>query len=142
MSEYGKIYLVGYQGRYEEAEAAAEVKPGHLLTLTSEGKVQPHATAGGYAERAFAVERSEMGQTIDDAYAQGDQVKFVLAMPGDVVWAFLKNGQTVSVGDLVTSAGDGTLKVKGDTDIPVGVVLEALDLSGASEPARVKIRLL
>lgn len=102
------IILKG-KGRYEEGPAAAALTPGHLLMETSAGKVQKHNSAGGRAERAFALEDALQGKTINDAFAINDPVPYVLAQPGDEVFAFIKATTVVARGAALVSAGDGTL---------------------------------
>jgi hypothetical protein len=92
-----RIVLKG-EGRYDEAPASAALSPGHLIERLSTGKVRTHAT-----------EDSLIGKTIDDAYAADDIVRHVIASPGDVVYAILKAGQSVVIGDDLVSNGDGTL---------------------------------
>jgi hypothetical protein len=103
-----RIVLKG-EGRYDEAPASAALSPGHLIERISTGKVRKHATAGGVSLRMFAIEDSLIGKTIDDAYAADDIVRHVIASPGDVVYAILKAGQSVVIGDDLVSNGDGTL---------------------------------
>lgn len=127
-----KIHLLG-NGRLEEAVAAAELYPGHLLVMDSAGKVKKHATADGYAERMFAVEDSLQGSTIATAYAAADQVRIVICTPGDVVQAYLASGETVVIGDQLCSNGDGTLKKVTGSEVPIAVAMEAQDLSDTGD---------
>lgn len=132
-----------YSNIREENLAVAALFPGHLLELTSANKVQKHSQAGKNVIPMFALEDENQGNGVDDAYAANDLVDVWLPQPGDVVLAVLKDGQSIVIGDLLESAGDGTL-VKHVADIPngtttevypkqiVGQALEALDLSGSS----------
>jgi hypothetical protein len=107
-----KIALISH-GRYEEAPASAALKPGHLIELLSTGKVAKHATPGGLAERMFALEHQLEGYPVNlmDAYAADDPVQITLAYPGDVIQARLAAAAVaVVVGDVLESAGDGTLR--------------------------------
>ena len=103
------IHLAG-SARQEEAAASGTVKPGYLLEVTSSGAVKAHATQGGYAERAFALEDALQGRSIADDYADGARVTYKLELPGNVVNAVLKPGYNYAVGAALISAGDGTLK--------------------------------
>lgn len=127
-----KIWLIGC-GRMEEAVAASAVSPGHLIELDSNGKVQPHSTADGFAERAFATEDSLQGNTTGDDYAADDQVSYVICAPGDVVQAMLAAGENASIGSKLCSNGDGTLKVVTGTEQVIAVALEAQDLSDTGD---------
>lgn len=96
---------------HEEYPASAALKPGHLLELLSTGKVQKHSTSGGTAEKMFAKEDALQGNTITTAYAADDVVSCVIASPGTTVQGRLAaNATAVVKGDMLVSAGDGTLK--------------------------------
>lgn len=138
-----RIHLKG-PGRHEEAVAAGAITPGHLLQLNNAGKVVVHATSGGYAERIFALEDALQGKTISDAYASGDLVGYVVAPPGDEVYAFLADGESVVIGDQLVSNGDGTLQKLAGTEKPIAIALEAKDLSESSNSAagRIRVRVL
>ena len=126
-------------GRYEEARANAALSPGHLIEVLSTGKVRKHATEGGLAERAFAIEDALQGNTVADAYAADDLVGYVLAAPGDEINAVIKAGENIAIGDKLVSAGDGTL-IKSTsvstsvTDpVVVAVAMEAVDLTDTGD---------
>ncbi len=105
-----RIQVVG-KGYYEEARAIGICKPGHLLMVDSAGKVKVHNSAGGYAERAVALENALKGGTIDDAFAVGDVVPHDVGMPGQVVLGRVAAHAAAFVeGDFLVSAGDGTLQ--------------------------------
>jgi hypothetical protein len=137
----------------EEYVANAAFDPGHLVEIMSTGKVRKHATAGGTAERMFAIENELEGRGVDDAYAAGDRAQVRIFRAGDVVNAILADGENVSIGTKLQSNGDGTLRAyvaqtqsfdvenSASPDIEVtqeppdsiiGVAIEALDLSGSS----------
>ena len=124
--------------RQEEAIAhAAGVYPGMLVMLNSDGEVAVHATEGGRAEAAFAMEDALQGKTVDDVYTVGTIVTYILPGKGSVVNAMIEDGQDVAIGDHLISAGNGKLKVS--TDIESGETLsqviavaeEACDLTGS-----------
>lgn len=127
--------------RHEEGIASGTVSPGMLLERTSATThtVKAHATEGGYAERAFAVEDALQGNTVDDDYADGDLVSYHLAVPGAEVQALIKAGSVVSVGEQLISGGDGTLIPNGDessgTTVKqiIAVATEAIDLSDSGD---------
>lgn len=135
--------------RKEEMVAAAAITPGHLVYENTSGLAAVHATEGGYAERLFAEEDALQGRTIDDDYAASDQVFLHVAMPGDVIYAWLKAGENVSIGANLVSAGDGTLIDEGSVGSGVtvkqivGKAVEAKDLSASGAVAsRIAIRIL
>ena len=140
---YRTIVVVG-EGIRKEALAAAAITPGHLVQYDSAGKLKVHATAGGFAARLFAIEDDLQGNEIGDAYSSGNQVIAEALPPGAEVYAIIANGENIAKGDILVSAGDGTLK-EADTDSsgtiveqhPIAVALEAIDLSdsSAADPA-------
>jgi hypothetical protein len=96
----------------ETCTAAAAISPGHLIELASATTVQKHSTAAGNAAKCFALERSEMGKSVTDAYATSDRVKMGMFRPGDRVQARLAAAAAAVVaGAYLESAGNGTLRV-------------------------------
>lgn len=138
------IRLKNYSNVIEELVANAAITPGHLLQVLSTGKVQKHANAGLNALPMFALEDELQGKGIDEAYAANDPVQCWIPQRGDVVYALLKDGENIVIGDFLESAGDGTLQkhiVDVDssknitpeyTNMIVGQAIEAIDLSGSS----------
>lgn len=132
------IHLIG-DFRREEALASGTVKPGHLLEITSAtvDTVKAHATQGGHAERAFAVEDALQGNEITDDYASGARVEYNVEDPGAVVQAIILAGEDIAKGDKLISNGDGTLIENGSEASGVtvrqviGYALEACDLTGS-----------
>lgn len=134
MSTANTIVLKGL-GTRKERQAVAAITPGHLVELTSANKVQAHGTAGGFAQKAFAVEDDLQGNTITDAYATDARVQYNVMLPGDEINALIADGEDISIGDKLVSNGDGTLKaVTSETtdESTVGIALEAVDMSGSS----------
>jgi hypothetical protein len=111
MSSYNTILLRRDPGmQIEEAVGDGVVKPGHLVYLKSTGKVAVHAVEGGDDERAVATEDALQGRVITTAYADGELVSYAIVPRGNPVQMILKAGENVAIGDLLMSAGDGTLK--------------------------------
>lgn len=141
-----RIHLTkGPESRYEEAYAGATITPGMLVKLNSLGKVVPHATAGGYAEKQFALEDALQGLTIGDNYTSGTLTRTTIGGTADVFYGILADGETVVIGDLLASNGDGYLRKVQSTNVPVGVALEAIDASGSSDTLdtrRIRVRVL
>lgn len=146
---YNTIKVKKYSDIIEEYTAAAAITPGQLIELTSAGKVQKHSNAGQNAIPMFALEDALQGKGITDNYAADDQVQVWVAGRGDIVYALLKDGENVAIGDWLESAGDGDLQkhVTGSAGVVeypeaiVGQALEAVDLSGSSgaDPATRRI---
>lgn len=130
----------------EEFAAGGAVLPGHLIALGSAGTVAVHGTANGAVYPMFAVEDELQGKTIDDAYSAGNLVFAWIPTRGDVVNALLCTGETVAVGDMLCSHGDGTLEKFVSADVAaitspvVGIAVEALaNASGSAQRLLVKI---
>jgi hypothetical protein len=133
-----RIHLLG-SGRTEEGVAGGTIKPGQLLQLNSSGQVVVHATAGGAAERAYAVEDALQGRGINDNYSSGERVSYVLASPGDVVYAWLGSGNNVSAGALLSSAGNGDLRAITSGHVALAVALEAVNATSSAQRIRVRV---
>lgn len=138
MSTENQVHLIG-DFRHEEMEAGATVTPGMLLAENSDGEAIPHATEGGVAARMFAEVDALQGHTLDDDYTEGDPVMINVETPGSECQALLKAGENVVIGDILISAGDGTLIEEGSeassTTVKdrVAIAREALDLSGSGD---------
>ena len=126
------------KGEFEHVEhpASAALSPGHLVELLSTGKVRKHATAGGFAETAFAEEDALQGRTVDTAYAADEPVMIAIAQRGAIVRARLAPGVAYTKGMRLISAGDGTLtQVDASEKQVIAVCTEALDLSASGAVA-------
>lgn len=145
------VILKRYNNVQFEAIAAEEITPGSLVEVTSAGKVKNHATAQGNAIPYFVMEDAILGKTINDKVAKDDLARVMVAGRGDEVNAILDTSQTIVVGDLLASAGDGTLKKftaiecasEGAVTTPlqaVAVALEAVTTTSATK--RIKVRII
>ena len=123
----------------KERKAAGAITPGHLIELDTSGELIVHATDGAIAANMFALENSLMGSEIGTAYADDDRVQYIVGRAGDEVYAWLADGENVSIGDFLVSKGDGTLrKMSGDSATEEAVVaqaLEALNLAASANTA-------
>lgn len=149
---YNTVKIKNYLNVVVEYPANAAFTPGHLIELMSTAKVRKHSTADGdVVPIMFALEDELQGKDITDAFAANDRVQCWIPSRGDEVYALLANGQTVVIGDKLSSNGDGTLKkhlvssagVVEYPEVVVGVALEAVDMSGsdAADPSgRIRIR--
>jgi len=126
MSSYKTVIVKG-NPLTKEAEAGEAITPGHLVTLDSSNELIKHATAGGNAIPRFAIENSDIGDDVDDAYADGDNAKYVVARRGDEIQALLAASQTIVIGDALVSNGDGTLKKYSAETITLATGTETLD---------------
>lgn len=136
----GTVRLRGESVVYNEDDKAAEaITPGHLVTFDSNGDLIKHATAGGMAAATYALEREELGDGIDDAYAINDTVLVGHFAPGSVLYVPVPSGQNLIKGDFMESAGNGTLRKYAS-----GVrIARCLDVTGAiTATTRVRIEVV
>ena len=147
----------------EELTATAVViKPGYLLELASATTVQAHSTAEGNVLPMFALEDQFQGKAITTDYAVSVKIQCWIPRRGDIVYAYLADGQTVVVGDFLESNGAGALQkhvseteswdnasAAGSITVPpnpiVGQAIEALDLNDSANLTalgRIQVRIL
>lgn len=127
-----------------EAIASAITTPGRLMRIQSNGEFAPNT--GGPTqpvEKVFALHDWMQGKTIDDDYAVGDRLRMLVPLPGDTVLGWLDAGQTVVIGDFLAGGITGGLVIKPepptDTNIVVGVALDAFTTPGSDVRIRVRI---
>lgn len=136
--------------REEKLAGEANIKPGHLLAISS-GAAIKHATADGVQQALVAIENaaaeSATASNIDIAYTNGDTLHYAVGKPGDVLymWLATANDAVEGVSQLVSN-GDGTLKLATVaagtlTGAVVGVPAESLNNTSGSA-ARLAVRLL
>lgn len=126
-------------GIRKERTANASITPGHLVEVMSTGKLRVHASAGGHAQKAFAVENDLIGAGITTAYAAAAQVQYEVMERGAEVYALIANGQNIALGDPLESAGNGELRKYAHdsagldtTNNIVAYALAAVDMSDSS----------
>ena len=137
---YNTILLKGENPNIEEIEANAAITPGMLVEEMTTGLLRAHATRNGNAAAMFALENELEGEEIGDNYAAGERVRVWHPQKGDQVYALLADGESVVIGDMLGSNGDGFLKeIKGGDsateDLPASIVAkakEAVDRSTSS----------
>ena len=135
------IKLLGEPIQNEDNAAAEAITPGHLVTLNGSGQVIKHATAGANTQRNFALEREEMGKTIDTPYAIGDTVKVGAFGPGTRVNALIASGQNITKGAKLESAGNGTLRVLA-AGTPIAWAVRAVNNSAGPGDARISVEIM
>jgi len=137
-------------GVREEATASEAITPGHLIEFGGSDDIQKHSSAGGDAQPLVAVENDVVGDDISTDYVSGEQVQFDAPHTGAVYLMRLADGENVTRGDFLESAGDGTVQAAGTASSSgshvavVGQADEDLDLSGSAgeDPAnRLKVRI-
>jgi len=142
-----------------EGIAHEAITPGQLIRVrTANGKLEKHGTAGGPAARLFALENPYVDpsatKAINTDWAANGTMRYVHAQSGDLVYAWLADGQNVTAGAPLQSNGAGALTaltgqaVDEDgaatftiSDGPlVAFTEQALDNSAGGAPARIKVR--
>lgn len=130
------ILLSECEGNSSEALAGASgIYPGMLVMPTSAvpDTAVVHATAGGDTETLIVVEDGLVGGTVDTVYASGGLMKLYSGEPGDVVQMRLTYGVSYARGDVLISAGDGSLKKTTGSPAKVfGRIEEAIDYTSES----------
>lgn len=110
MENVNKIVLKG-KGHYEEGEADSAITPGMAVELAADGKydqVQSSEAEGVKGGLKVAYEDSLQGNTITDAYAQGDRLFIYQPVSGDHIHVFVKSGEDIDVGDVGIVEGGGS----------------------------------
>lgn len=126
-------------GIRKEAVASSPIMPGHLVEFGGAQEMRVHSTAAAHARPAFALENDLIGRGIDDAYAAGEVVQYMVFPPGAEINALLSYGENVTKGAKLTSNGDGTLRLATGTNHVVAYAMDALNLSAADEDARLRV---
>jgi hypothetical protein len=147
------IKRLGAEVIEEYTATAVAIKPGFLLELASATTVQAHsAAAGNVAPAMFAIEDQFQGKAITTDSAVSAKIQCWIPRKGDIVYAYLADGENASVGSLLESNGAGALQVfvadePSDQQYPeniVGVALEAVDLTGSANLTalgRIRVRI-
>ena len=145
-----KVLWANPQHQKELTATAVAIYPGYLVERTSAGAVQAHSNAGQNAAKMFAIEDELQGKEIADAYGVSALIQFGVFSSGDEVLCVLKDGENISIGEFVESAGDGQVQAHaassaGAVEYPaaiVGVAIATLDLSTSASEALADRRLL
>jgi len=151
---FNTIRVQAYQPHHEEWQAKAAVTPGHLVEhVVNATTIQVHSGANKNVPVVmFALEDELRGNDITDAYKADDKVQVWIPRSGDFVYAIIGRNNTIQIGHILTSKGDGTLqKAPADAtattqvhvDNIVGVALEAVtvaDTAGATGRCLIQVR--
>lgn len=145
-----KTILLKGDGIFKEAKSSAAITPGHLINLASTGLIAVHAGADLNAAPAFAIENENVGKDIDTAWSSGDLVTYIIPERGAEINALVPAGAAaIVIGDLLASAGDGTLKktaaaAPAATNVRslVARAMEAVDNSAGGTPVRIRVEIL
>lgn len=140
-----------------DLKSAAAIAPGELVEKNSSDLLILHATAGGNAYPWFAdfnpFATTNTSPAISQDWASGDNVRYIRAIPGEEIYAWLDAGETAAIDSPLESAGNGSLQVHtpiaadeaGSDTFTIygrGIVayaLEAVNNSGGGSPVRIKV---
>lgn len=137
--------------KFQEGLAAAAIGPGELIDKDSSGNLILNADSAGTVpvKKMVAVESptadaSSASAAIDQDYASGDTVRYVVPQPGSRLYMYLANGENVSEGDPLTSDGAGALEaitVTGTTGVDQAIVCYAdEDVNASGGRSRIHVR--
>jgi hypothetical protein len=106
------VFLGGDRTVVNDLETSAILTPGMLVERAINAGVVRWklATADIAGPSAVCTDQSMVNKGVDDNYAVGDLVEVSILHKGAVAWCLIASGQNVAVGNLLGSAGDGTLK--------------------------------
>lgn len=128
------IHLGGDIVLVNDRVAGEEILPGALVDREG-GQYLNHPASGVKAQPAFALDQTEMNKGVDFPYAANDLIKVGIGRPGSTFWALLASGQDIADGDLLSSAGDGTLEEHaGAPADAVASAIETLDNTDGQSP--------
>jgi hypothetical protein len=129
------IHLAGPCTKVDDIAAGGAVTPGMLVEVYDDSgtnKWRANASATEIAALAVALDRPELNDGIDDAYAADDLCKVGFLAPGSVFYGLIPSGQDISNGALLQSNGDGKLKAATATTQSAGLGrFQSLDNVGA-----------
>lgn len=118
------IKLLGEPVQNEDHACDEVLLPGQAVERNTDGTVGKQSTAGANVPLLIVLEREEMGQGVDGAYAIGDKVKIGHFGPGTVFSGYVASGQNLALGARVEYNGAGGFRVLA-SGTPVATAREA-----------------
>lgn len=137
-----RIVLKGHN-HYEEGEADSAITPGMAIEQAADGTYDQTQAAQAAALKKglkVAIEDALQGNTITDAYADGDRVFYYEPNEGDVIHALVKSGEDIDVGDELVVEGGGSGLFVEAAGTETKFQLEALEDSGGALGANTHLR--
>lgn len=106
------IFLGGEKTIVNDLTAKEALTPGMLIERNNTaGTIRwQKATTDVAGPPAVALNASMLNKGVDDDYAVADLVEVAILHKGATAWMLIASGQNVSAGNLLGSAGGGTLK--------------------------------
>jgi hypothetical protein len=126
--------------------AAGTIKPGMLIYRNAATTVAVVASADVVSTRMVSIEPGwapdPAARAIDQTYASGDNVRYIHAQPGDLLYMRLAASQTVSIGSILAASGTaGELSVEA-TNVGfnvIGMAEEAVTTTGSAGWVKVRV---
>lgn len=133
------VHLGGHVEVINDVPAGVAITPGYLIERykATTMKFRPHATSAGLGAKTVALNQPYLNLGIDTAYAIGDLVDAAIASPGASFYMLIASGQNLALGDMLESAGDGTLNKYG-SGVRLFQALE--DANNTAGPGAMRIR--
>ncbi len=95
----------------EALATAVAILPAYLIErVPGAATVRAHSIAGGRAQNLYAIEDSNQGKEVTDAYAVSARIQFVAPRSGDEILVVLQASENIAIGDWLESNGDGTVR--------------------------------
>ncbi len=145
----GRIIVLKGNPIVKEGKAgAAGILPGHRLSLVGAPLLGDVVVAGAADEddpgrKAFAVEADVIGNDATQVYADNDQVKYVVAGPGDELNARAVVSLTWVIGAPLYAAAAGQITdMPGTTGVafaPIGYALSSVTTSTANQLVPIEV---
>jgi len=102
--------------KIKDGLAGATLYPGFLLEKSA-GNMIAHSLAG---KKAYFVADMLMEESIADTYASTEYLPWFPIQTGDIFNAYLTTSQVITVGEAITSAGNGYVKTASDGATAIG----------------------
>lgn len=106
------IFLGGDRTEVGDLACSEAITPGMLVeTFNNAGVIRwRKATADLDIPPAFCTEHAMANRGVDDNYIASDLLEVSIGHKGATFWGLIASGQNISAGNLLGSAGGGTLK--------------------------------
>ncbi len=126
---------------YKEGLGGEAITPGDLLEwFAGPDRLMQHSSSDGPGIARIAIEDKAQAGEIGTAYTSGATVQFVVGRNGDEYWMWLAASETAVRGDLLTSNGDGALKVNNSDPDALFEAAEDKTVGGSAVRVRVEVR--
>jgi hypothetical protein len=126
---------------FKEGVAGEAITPGDLLEwFAGPDRLMRHSSQDGPGMARIAIEDKAQAGEVGTAYVSGATTQYVVGRAGDEYWMWLVASGTAVKGDLLTSNGDGALKVNNADPDALFEAAEDLTAGGSETRIRVEVR--